>query len=301
MELRHLEYFVAVADDRNFTRAAANLHVVQSAVSAGIKTLEQELGVLLLDRNSKRVHLTNAGAAFLPLARATLEAAQEARDVVVGIHGGLLGSVRIGSMISVGIIELPALLGEFHRRHPDVMVQTTSSGSNGLIEALTSRQLDLAFVSLPGSPPPGIDLAELAYSELELVVPIDHPLAGQSSVAISDLAGLDFIDSPPGYGNRSVVDRAFVDANISRHVTIEIADIAAGVSYVLEGLGVALLPRFAIGKVDGIATLRVIGADLKWPLSLATPAGRKPSPATRALIALIPDHIRGDLATLEGQ
>jgi DNA-binding transcriptional LysR family regulator len=292
MELRHLQYFVVVAGELSFTRAATRLDVAQSAVSAGIKTLEQDLGALLLDRNSKRVHLTNAGAMLLPLARATLEAAQAARDVVTGIHGGLLGRVRIGVMTSMGLIQLPALLGEFHRLHPDVVVQATSSGSNALIEALTSRKLDLALVSLPGSPPPGIDLVSLGYSELHLVVPKDHWLAGRASTSITELAGLDFIDSPLGYGNRSVVDRAFLEADTTRHVAVEIADIATGPDYVLEGLGIALVPSFAIRELEGIATLLVEGADLRWPLSLATPAGRRPSPAALALISLTPSHLQ---------
>lgn len=82
MELRHLEYFVAVAEERNFTRGAARLHIVQSAVSAAVKTLERELGAALLDRNSKRVLLTEAGTALLPYARAALDAARDAQDAV---------------------------------------------------------------------------------------------------------------------------------------------------------------------------------------------------------------------------
>src|ERR1044072_6120085 len=92
MELRHLEYFVAVAEERNFTRAAARLHVVQSGVSAVIKSLERELGTELLERNSKRVALTNAGEVLLPRARAALDAVRDARDAVDEGRGGLRGT-----------------------------------------------------------------------------------------------------------------------------------------------------------------------------------------------------------------
>ena len=101
VELRQLEYFVAVAEEQNFTRAAARLHVVQSAVSAAVKTLERELGASLLDRNSKRVRLTDAGAALLPRARIALDAARDARDAVAEVHGGLRGTLRIGTMTSI--------------------------------------------------------------------------------------------------------------------------------------------------------------------------------------------------------
>src|SRR3954464_8330413 len=120
MELRHFEYFVAVAEERSFTRAAARLHVVQSGVSAVIKSLERELGADLLERTSKRVALTDAGEALLPRARAALEAAQAARDAVGEVRGGLRGTLRIGILNSVAELDIPGLLGTFHRTYPGV-------------------------------------------------------------------------------------------------------------------------------------------------------------------------------------
>ncbi|MEU5785277.1 LysR family transcriptional regulator [Micromonospora lupini] len=288
MELRQLEYFVAVAEEQNFTRAAARLHVVQSAVSAAVKTLERELGAPLLDRNSKRVLLTDAGAALLPRARVALDAARDARDAVAEVHGGLRGTLRIGTMTSTRLLHLPALLGEFHRRHPGVLLHTSvaPAGSQGLIDALTERRLDLAFVSLPGAPPPEIHLTELARSVIDLVVPDDHPLAAREAVTLGELAGLNFIDSPVGYGNRAVTDRAFATASLSRRVTIEIPDIATGAEHVRHGLGIALLPRFAVADAEGVRTLTVTDADLDWTASLATPVDRPVGAAARALIAL---------------
>jgi DNA-binding transcriptional LysR family regulator len=291
MELRQLECFVAVAEEANFTRAAGRLHIVQSAVSATIKSLERELGSPLLDRNSKRVLLTDAGAALLPRARATLDAAREAGEAVAEVRGGLRGTLRLGSMTSVRLIDLPSLLGEFHRRHPGVVLQTTAapSGSQGLVDALLGHRLDLAFVSLPGPRPPGLTLFDLTSSVLDLVVPAGHPLAGRHSVSLSELAGLDFVDSPVGYGNRAVADRAFAAAGLDRRVAIEITDIATGADFVRNGLGVALLPRFVLAGARGVRTLPVTDADLDWPLSVAVAAGRAPGAAARAMIALARD------------
>ncbi|MDX3660513.1 LysR family transcriptional regulator [Streptomyces sp. ID05-26A] len=289
MDLRQLEYFVAVAEESSFTRAAARVHVVQSAVSAAIKTLERELGTALLDRNSQRVLLTDAGEALLPKARAVLDAAAEARDAVAQVEGGLKGTVRLGTLTAMTLIDLPALLGEFHRRHPGVLVRTnaSTSGSVGLVEQLLDRRLDLSFVSLPGEVPDGIVLDELTHSVMHLVVPLGHPLAARAEVSIGDLAGLDFIDSPQGYGNRVVADRAFASCAVPRRVTLEMADIYTGVDYVRHGLGVALLPSYVIGTTPDVRALTVTGADLRWPLGLAWPAGRRPSAATRALIAVV--------------
>lgn len=293
MELRHLEYFVAVAEERSFTRAAARVHIVQSAVSAAVKALERDLGAALLERTSKRVTLTDAGAALLPRARAVLDAARDARDVVSEVQGGLRGTLRVGTMTSVSLLDLPALLGDFHRRHPGVLLQITvaASGSQGLADALVERRLDLAFVSVPGRPPAGIEITDLAHSVIDLVVPDDHPLAVRDSVPIEELAGLDFIDFPVGYGNRAVADRAFAAASVPRRVVIEITDLASGADFLRHGLGIALLPRFIIGSRPGLTRLTITGADLRWPLSLAVPADRPPGAAARALIDLIPGHL----------
>ncbi|WP_018564454.1 LysR family transcriptional regulator [Streptomyces sp. PsTaAH-124] len=288
MELRQLACFVAVADEANFTRAAARLHIVQSAVSSTIKSLERELGAPLLDRNSKRVLLTDAGAALLPRARAALHAAQEAADAVAEVSGGLRGTLRLGTLTSVRLLDLPALLGEFHRRHPGVLLRTSAvpTGSQGLVEALLDRRLDLAFVSLPDPCPDGISLTHLTSSVLDLVVPAGHPLAGRGSVSIAELTGLDFVDSPLGYGNRTVADRAFAAASVPRRVTVENTDIATGADYVRHGLGVALLPRFSLGAAEGVAVLTVRDADLDWPLSLAVPSTHRPGTAARAMIEM---------------
>src|SRR5260370_10590673 len=248
MELRHFTCFVAVAEERSFTRAAARLHVVQSAVSAAIKSLEHELGAPLLQRSSRHLSLTDAGAAFLPKARAALDDAQAAVDAVDNVRGGLRGMVRIGTMGAATLIDLPAMLGDFHRLHPGVSLQLTvaPSGTRALIEAVIPRRLDFAFVSPPGPAALGIKLRELAAAPLELVVPATHRLAGRPAPRIADLAGEPFVDFPAVYGNRDVVDRAFAAANVQRSIIIEVPDLATGANFVLHQLGIAILPRFFI-------------------------------------------------------
>ncbi|MFF2996656.1 LysR family transcriptional regulator [Streptomyces sp. NPDC057950] len=298
MELKHLEYFLAVAEEKNFTRAARRLHVVQSGVSATIKALERELGVPLLNRNSRHVELTEAGAALLPKIRTALDAVQDARDAVAEGEGELRGTLRIGTMTSVTMIDLPVLLGRYHRSHPEVTLRLTAapSGSGGLARSLAEGALDLAFVSLPGGPPAGVVLQELGSAPLDLVVPAGHHLARRSEVPFAALAGEPFVDFPVGYGNRTVTDSAFAAAGIDRQVVIEITDIATGPAFVREGLGIALLPRFAIPRVSDLRQLTVTDADLNSPVAVAFSKGRRPNAAARALIAMtgvvIPlDHV----------
>jgi DNA-binding transcriptional LysR family regulator len=293
MELRHLEYFVAVAEERSFTRAATRLHVVQSGVSAAVKALERELDAALLDRTSKRVELTDAGTALLPRARATLDAARSARDAVDEVRGGLRGSLRIGTLASMALLDMPALLGAFHRAHPEVTLQLMVSprGTAGLLDALTGGNLDVALVSVPGRPPTGVRVRQLLWRRLELALPPDHRLVGRSSVRIEDLADEPFVDFPIGYGNRVVVDRAFAAAGVERHVAVEVTDMSTGADFVRQGLGIAILPRFAVPEDLGLVMSRVTDADLEWPLGIATSVVRAPNAAVRALLARIDDHL----------
>jgi DNA-binding transcriptional LysR family regulator len=126
---------------------------------------------------------------------------------------------------------------------------------------------------------------------MDLVVPADHPLASAGEVTVPDLDGLDFIDSPPGFGNRSVTDAAFDAAGAHRRVTIEVADIGTAPAYVRHGLGVAVLPRFTVTHLADLVVVPFGGDALRWPMSLALPADRSPGAATAALAR----HVRETL------
>lgn len=293
MELRHLEYFVAVADELSFTRASRRLHVVQSGVSAAIRALERELGAVLFERSTQRVALSAAGAALLPMARAVLDAAQAAKDVVAREGAGLLGAVDIGTMTGSGIVDLPGLLGHYHARHPGVTLRLRAapSGSGGLAQALLDGSLDLAFLSVVGHPIGGLDARELGSVPMRLVVPSGHPLSELDSAPLASLAGEPFVDSPPGYGNRVVVDTAFAAAGIERQVTLEASDLSTITGYVRHGLGIALLPDLDLVPGEGLRVLPLADADLRWPMSVATSRNRHRSAAVRALLDLVDEHV----------
>lgn len=295
MELRQLGAFVAVVEEGTFTAAAARLVVVQSAVSASVQALEREVGAPLLLRGPRRVSLTDAGAALLPHARAALDAARDAREAVDLVGGGLSGTVRVGTMPSVGLVDVPALLGAFHRAHPGVTLRLSASpsGSRGLVGSVADGHLDVAFVSVPAVPTvpaAGVRLVGLAAAPMDLVVPPGHALADRGDagpVAVAALVGLEFVDSPPGYGNRAVTDAAFAAAGVERRVAVEVADIGTAADYVRHGLGVAILPRFTVAAAPDLPVVP-LREELRWPLSLAVPRDRRPSAATAALVR----HVR---------
>lgn len=170
-------------------------------------------------------------------------------------------------------------------------------GSPELITALTGGRLDLAFVSVLRPHPPGVHLHDLVRTPLDLVLPPDHRLAGRDEASITELAGEAFVEFPDGYGNRAVTDRAFNAAGVPRHVVIETTSVAGGADFVRHGLGIALLPRTNITPDDDLATLPVAGADLDWPVSLASPTGRTPGAAARSFQDLAAKHLCGQPPT----
>ena len=289
MEFRQLQYFVAVAEELSFTRASRRLHVVQSGVSSAIKSLERELGTALFDRDRHRVTLTDAGQAMLPEARATLAAAQSARDAVSEVRSALRGTLTIGTMLSTGHVDLPALLGRFHEEHPGVVVRLrlAPGGSAELARQVAGGGLDLAVLSIPGQPPAGLSLRLLTEEPLVLVLPPGHAMAGECSVTLEQVAAEPFIDFPAGWGNRTIVDRAFAAAGLDRQVPFEVADYAAAGGLVRQGLGLAFLPASAAAGFAGLPRSEVRPGPLIWRISVGTPTGRRLSAAGRAFLALM--------------
>ena len=294
VELRHLEYFLAVADNRSFTRAAKRLHVVQSGVSATVKALERELGAELFVRGPAGVALTPAGQELHSHARATLDAARAAKDAVNATRGAVRGTVTLGTLTSISVIDLPTLLADLHARHPEVRIQlrVDSSGTTGLARQLRDGDLDIAFLVFTGVPPADLHARLAAEIPLQLVVPTDHPLAARASVALAELAGMGFVDGPPGYGNRIVVDNAFAAAGVERTVALEVADVGTAATYIRNRLGIGFLSWSLFDGIDdsGLVTVRVADCDLRWRLYVATSATRPPSAATRALLSLIEER-----------
>ncbi|GAA1638375.1 LysR family transcriptional regulator [Kribbella alba] len=293
MDSRQLEYFVAVAEELSFTRAAQRLFTVQSTVSAAIRALETDLKTTLFDRSTRRVALSPAGEALLPEAKAALEALDRARSVVEEASAGLRGSIRIGTMSRLGLVDLAELLGAFYQRYPlvDVHVTTSPTGSSGLADDVRHGRLDLALVGLGRPDLPGLETHELAAVPFVVLLPSNHRLASSAGIKLEDLAGERFVDMLPGFGNRTMVDRAFDNAGQPRRVQVEVPDLSTVPDYVRAGLGVAVVPQLDVEDLRGVSRLRLTDADLTWTLSAITPSGNRPSRAVTALLDLMADFI----------
>ncbi len=288
MELRHLEHFVAVAEECSFTRAAARMHLVQSALSVSIRSLERELGGRLFDRTTHQVELTDAGRALLIEARNTLAAADAARDAVAAVHGGVRGSVRVGIMHSMTLIDLAAVLTRYHRERPQVQIlpSPAQGGSTEMVSQVIDGRLDLAFAALPSDYPPGLTVRPLASEPMLLACPDDHPFAQRRVIPLTDLEGEPFVDLPSGWGTRLSVDQLFLQSGLRRVVAVEVADIPTVIELVRAGFGFAFLsPSLALGSRS--VALRKVLPEPVFVVSLITAANRRPSAAAQALIDLV--------------
>jgi DNA-binding transcriptional LysR family regulator len=290
VELRQLATFVAVAEEGSFTRAADRLHVVQSAVSAGVRNLEKELGTTLFDRSTHTVRLTDAGDALLPEARATLAAAQAARDAVDEARGGLRGTVVLGTMQAQGMraIDLAGLVAAFRAEHPAVKVTIRhSGGSSEMARDVLDARLDLAFVALPGGGPPGLELIPLAREPIMLAVAARHRLAKSADIELAALGDETLVDLPAGWGIRMAVDRSFAAAGVTRTITYEVNETATMVEFIRDGLAIGMLPRSLVETNSDIACVPIRDHPPQFQTAIAIPANRRLTAATRAMLETI--------------
>jgi len=287
MELRQLAYFVAVADEGNFTRAAATVHVAQPGVSAQIRHLERELGQDLLDRTGRSVSVTAAGAAVLPYARAALAAVAGARQAVDELTGLLRGHVTIGTLTSISSdqVDLPGLLAGFHHDHPAVDVTLTVANSEELVDALRAGRLDLAFIGLGATTPARIDTHILTSEPLVAVVSLRDPLAATTTITLHALAERTLISLPRGTGLRSALEQACTAAGFAPHVTFEAGDPRVLAELAARGLGVAVVPQsVAAARREQLHTLVITEPALQGRIALAWRSNGPISPLARALI-----------------
>jgi DNA-binding transcriptional LysR family regulator len=291
MELRQLEYFVAVAGELNFSRAAQRIHVVQSALSASVARLEKELGIELFDRSKRQIVLTAPGEVFLQHAREVIHTAQRARSSVADYRDQLTGTVTLGTLMSWGGLNLAAVLEEFRRLHPLVTVQLRQSptGSAGHLNAIADGKMDLALVSLSSSTSRLVAVRELTHEPMVFVCESSHALAGRRHVQLADLDGHDFIQFPRGWGIRQRLDAGFAAAGVQPTSAYEVADYAIAAELVRHRLAATVLP---ISAANRFPDLRLIPLDppLTWTLYLAS-AESQAVGAVKALVDTIARYV----------
>ncbi|GLU50243.1 LysR family transcriptional regulator [Nocardiopsis ansamitocini] len=283
MELRQLEYFVAVAEEAGFTRAAERVHISQSGVSAQIRQLERELGAPLIDRSGRTATLTVAGRAALEHARAALAAADAVRQAVEEVSALIRGRLVVGMVIGCTVTPLFDALAAFHLAYPGVEIVLVEDDSDRLVESVRSGAVDLALIGTAAEPPPGLDALAIISEPLVAVVPPGHPLARRPSVGLADICAYPIMCLPTGTGIRTVFDLTCAAQGLKPAVALQAGSPDAVAALAVRGLGVAVLCASMITGHKG--RLRALAIDdATTPAVLALVWKASPGPALRELI-----------------
>jgi DNA-binding transcriptional LysR family regulator len=283
MEIRQLEYFVAVAEEANFTRAAERVHISQSGVSAQIRQLEQDLGVTLIDRSGRTATLTTAGAAALEHARAVLASADAVRQAADQVTGLLRGRLVIGMVTACTVAALFDALASFHLAHPGVEITLIEDSSDELIERVRTGATDLALVGSAGAPPDGLDALPIISERLVAAVPHGHPLAKRQRAKLAEIGAYPIVSLPQGTGIRAVFDQACAAAGVRPNIALQASAPTAVADLATRGLGIAILSQSMVRHPD--SRLKAVAIeDATTPAVLALIWTATMSPALRELI-----------------
>jgi DNA-binding transcriptional LysR family regulator len=287
MELRHLRYFVTVAAELHFARAAQRLFISQPALSQQIRSLEAELGLKLLERNRRGIRLTPEGAAFLPEARAVVQQADHALEVARALAEGATGRLRMSCVVTTpgGLPEL--VVSEYQRRYPQVHINADSGSTTQNLERLRCGELDVAFVHNPPTDDVNLGWIQLATQRLVVAVPSAHPLSRRRRLDREHLAGVPLVyiprrNSPGVYDSILAQVYGAQPPDVLRtEPTMERVLVA-----VSEGVGVTLLldERAAMFRRPGVTFRRF--ADPQPTVALGVAFRQPPSLAARRFIEL---------------
>lgn len=289
MNLKQIEYALAVAETGSFTRAAERCHVVQSALSHQIARLEEHLGVPLFERSSRWVRLTAAGEAFVPSARTALEAARRIADEVAAVSGDVRGRLSIGEISSLTELDLVDLLAGFHHRYPRVDIRWLQGKSEAMIVDVRERRLDLAFIGVwPGEGLEGVEWRLLAKEELVALLPQKHHLAGHERLSLADLEGQPLVDFQAGTGARRQTDEAFAAAGLQHRVQFEVGTTRLIEKFVQRGLAVGLVAERIASGFERVVVLPVNDAPVRHLYAIWS---KTPTPAASAFIQLLEQHL----------
>jgi DNA-binding transcriptional LysR family regulator len=285
MELRHLRYFVAVAEERHFGRAAARLHMAQPPLSQQIRQLESELGLQLLRRTTRRVELTAAGEAYLIRARQIIAAVSSAAGEAQRVAAGLQGRLVIGCVGSATYSLLPQLVRTLRDELPDVEVSVQGEMlAPDQVGALLDGRIDLGLLRPPVDEE-SLRLEVLRADRLIVALPDGHRLAVRARLRLKELAGEDFVIHAGG--GRSVMHDTVVarcrEAGFEPRVRHEVAETSTLVTFVAAGLGIAVVPApVAVPMVPGV-TYRPLVGKATVDLAAATRADDEAPHLQRAL------------------
>lgn len=293
LNLRHLEAFAAVARLRSFTKAARALHVSQPSFTVQIKQLEEELGVRLLDRNTRSVSLTQIGQELVPVVERLL---RELEDIVAStraLSSRSVGSVTIAALPSVSSTLLPTVIAKFRQQHPGVRFRLRDAVGNRIIDLVTSDAVDFGVGSVEAGDV-DIEFTALFTDSMSAIFPASR-FRRKKSISLRELASESLILTDPESTVRHIVDHAFALLGIPVIPVQEVSYMATAIGMVKAGLGVAILPSSAL-ELDELRSLKAVPIDsneLKRTVGIIQRRHRSLSPAAAAFLSTFRETLLG--------
>lgn len=296
MELRHLRYFIAVAEELHFTRAAERLHIGQPPLSQAIQALEADIGAQLFARTKRSVRLTDAGKLFLTDARRILALSEQAGETARRAERGEAGELRIGFTFSTPLTPFfAAVINRYRRAYPHVSLTLHELATLRQLEGLTQRTLDLGFIRPPErGRADELKLTAMRQDPLVAVLPTANPLSRKKTIEMRDLEGMPFVMYPPaaGTGIYPQIFRLCRDAGFVPNVALEAGEASTIIGLVAAGCGVSLLPKaFERIRMDGVC-YRPIADEAATTTLLLAQRKDEVSPLVEAFVALAMEAVR---------
>jgi len=258
MELRQLEYLVAVAEEGNFTRAAERVHISQSGVSAQIRQLEADIGATLIDRSGRNATLTTAGSAALAHARAALLSVDAIRQAVDEINGLVRGHLIVGMVTACTVAPLFDILAAFHNAHRGIEITLIEDNSDRLVERVRAGEVHLALIGAAGAVPTDFEALPLVSEHLVAAVPFDHPLARRHRISLAETSAHPIVSMPKGTGVRAVFDQACARKGLHPAIALQASAPGAVADLAARGLGIAILTEsMAANHTDRLKALPI--------------------------------------------
>jgi DNA-binding transcriptional LysR family regulator len=284
MEFRQLRYFIAVAEEANFTRAAARVHISQSGLSAQIRQLEADLGADLIDRSTRTATLTPAGAAALEQARATLASMNALRQAVDEVMGLISGRLVIGMVSGCTLSSLFDALAAFHHSHPGVEITLVEDNSERLTERVRSGTADAAVIGTVGKLPPDLEAISISSERLVAAVPLEHPLAKRTRITLAQISTHPIVCMPQGTAPRTMLDQACTARGVSMNIVLQAGAPAAVADLATRGFGIAILTQ-SMATVHATRLKALLISDLHTPAGLAMIWRGTTTPALREFLS----------------
>jgi DNA-binding transcriptional LysR family regulator len=260
----HLTTFAAVARHGSLTRAAAELHLSQPAVTQHIASLEEELACRLLDRHGRGVRLTEAGERLLAYCRKVEGATIDLRRELDDMRSGTIGHLSVGAGLTICIFVLPGLLAQYRRSHPGIELHVRSGRTQQVVDMVLDEQVDLGLVTSPVQHR-AIKTVPLYHDRMVIVARPDHPLASAVQIDAATLATQRLILFERGSGFRTYLQEVFEGKGVLLHADFELDSIEAIKEMVLAGLGLSVVPEIAVARELAAGTLTTISLR-DWPV-----------------------------------